>query len=273
MATNTTLNTAKAWHPDIAAFLPTDVVPGALLLRVGNHVGNIEGDEPAVRVPWVADDGDAGFVPEGTLIPDTTGSFTETVIRTGKIAALGKFSYETLAQPNAATAIVNSLQRSVIAKADAAFLSNATDPKGLLAVAGIVDGGTVGTDLDTLADAVTLVEADGGQATHIIAAPDAWGTVAKIKTGTGSAASLLGAGTEAVERRLLGVPVHTSAAVPAGQLLVVDSSQILTVYGTVRVARSEDAFFSSDIVAVRVTWRVGFGVMRPGRVVQLTTAA
>lgn len=97
--------------------------------------------------------------------------------------------------------------------------------------------------------------------------------MAKIKTGTGSAASLLGAGTEAVERRLLGVPVLTTAPMPAGGLLVVDSSRVLTVYGQVRVARSEDAFFTKDVVAVRVTWRVGFNVMRPGRIVRLSTTA
>lgn len=273
MTTNTTLNTAKAWHPDVTAFVPDTVVGSALLLQVGTHVGNIEGDEPAVRVPWVADDGAAGFVAEGAPIPDTNATFSETIVTTGKIAALGRFSYETLQQPNAAQMIVNSLQRSVITKVDTAFLSNATAPKGLLATTGITNGGAVGANLDTLADAITSIEANGGTATHIIAAPDAWGTVAKIKTGTGSAASLLGAGTEAVERRLLGVPVLTTAAMPPGGLLVVDASTILTVYGAVRLARSEDAFFSNDVVGVRVTWRVGFNVMRPARVVKLSTTA
>jgi HK97 family phage major capsid protein len=195
----------------------------------------------------------------------------ETVVRTGKIAALGKFSREQLAQPRAAEMVVKSMQRAVVKKADTAFLSNATDPTGLPEVVGIEPGGEVGDDLDTLADAVTHIEADGGTATHIIAAPDAWGPVAKLKTGTGSAQSLLGAGTEPVERRLLGVPVLTSSAMPSGNLLVIDASQVLAVYGAVQVARSEDVLFVSDVVAVRVTWRVGFNVMRPGRVVQLTT--
>jgi hypothetical protein len=29
------------------------------------------------------------------------------------------------------------------------------------------------------------------------------------------------------------------------------------------MARSEEAFFTSDVVAVRVKWRVGFALMRP----------
>jgi hypothetical protein len=45
-----------------------------------------------VRVPWISDDGDAGFVVEGTPIDELVPEFSETIITTGRIAALGKFS-------------------------------------------------------------------------------------------------------------------------------------------------------------------------------------
>jgi hypothetical protein len=48
-----------------------------------------------------------------------------------------------------------------------------------------------------------------------------------------------------------------SRAVPDDKLLVVDKAAVLTAYGTVDVARSVDAFFTSDSAAVRVTFRQG----------------
>jgi hypothetical protein len=85
--------------------------------------------------------------------------------------------------------------------------------------------------------------------------------------------SLLGAGTEAAERRLLGVPVLSTPALTPGTVLVLDGSSVLTVYGDVRVARSDDAFFASDVVAVRVTLGCGWGLMQASRVVSLSTGA
>ncbi|GAB3253347.1 hypothetical protein GCM10027425_12530 [Alteromonas gracilis] len=272
MTIQTTLNTDKALHPDVVRFAADEEIPEALILQVTTRAGSIEGDEPAVRVPWVADDGVAGFVPEGTVIPDHEAAFTETVVRTGKIATLGKFSREQMAQPNAARLIVNAMRRSVVKKANTAFLANAADPDGLLSLAGITDGGDLGDNLDTLNDALTLIESDGGQASHIIASPGAWAAVSKMKTGTGSAATLLGAGTEVSQRRVLSTPVLTTSAMPADTLLIVDSSSILSVVGDLQTARSEDAFFSSDVVAVRVTLRLGWAAMHPERIVKINTA-
>lgn len=271
MATKTTPNSPAGWRPDVTAYLPSEVVPGALILQTANVVGAIEGDEPAVRVPYVVSDGTIGFVAEGAEIADANQSFAETVITTDKVAALGKYSYETLAQPQAAQMVVDSLSRGVIAKANQAYLGNASNPTGLLNVAGITDGGAVGDDLDAIVDAVAGIEADGGGATHIIAAPSAWAALSKLKTATGSAQNLLGAGTAAGERSILGVPVLVTSAMPADGLIVLDKNAVLAAQSQVRLARSEDAYFSSDVVAVRVTWRLGWTVMHPARVAKLTT--
>ncbi|MGP4054285.1 phage major capsid protein [Mycobacterium sp. 4D054] len=276
MAIKTTPTSPKAWAPDLTAFVPADVVPDALILNTATVVGQIEGDEPAIRVPFVSDDGVVGFVAEGAEIPDANQEFDEVVVLTGKVAALGKYSYETLQQEQAARMVVDSLSRSVVTKANAAYLGNAVDgpgPVGLLNAAGIVDGGAVAGDLDAVVDAVAGIEADGGTATHIIAAPDAWASLSKLKRATDSNESLVGAGTVAATRALLGLPVLVTPAMPAGALLVSDQSAIIGAQSQVRLARSDDAYFSSDSIGVRVTWRLGWKVMNAARVAKLTIAA
>lgn len=274
MAIQTTPASPKAWAPDQTAFVPGDVIPDALILQTATVVGAIEGDEPAIRVPFVADDGVVGFIAEGAEIPDADQEFDEVVVLTGKVAALGKYSFETLAQPEAARMVVESLSRSVVTKANQAYLGNADaapGPTGLLNTPGIVDFETpIADDLDLLVDAVSFIELDGGTATHIIANPTAWATLSKLKRGADSNESLVGAGTVAAERALLGLPVLVTPAMPAGSLLVVDQSAVIGAQSPVRVARSDDAYFSSDSIGVRVTWRLGWKVMYGSRVAKLT---
>lgn len=273
MATTLTTNTPAGWSPDVIAYTAAEVIPEALILQTSTVVGNIEGDAPAVRVPWVDADDTVGFVDEGAPIPENAGTYNETVVRTGKIATLGKFSREQLEQPNAAQLVVNALSRSVVNKANVAYLGNAADPTGLLNTVGITDGGTLGDNLDTISDAVLGIEAAGGKASHIIAHPGAWGAVAKMKGATGSAVPLLGAGTEATDRLVLGVPVLVTAAAPADTLLVIDSGAIVSAVGQVQLARSEDAYFGSDVVGVRVTFRLGWAAMKPEHIAKISTAA
>jgi len=268
--THTTPTSPKAWAPDVTAYLPGDVVPDALILQTATVVGQIEGDAPSVRVPFVADDGDAGFVAEGDLIPDAAQGFDEVVVVTDAVKTLGKYSFETLAQPEAARLIVDSLSRLVTSKANIAYLSNAADPAGLLGLA--TAGGALATNLDKLVDAIAAIEDDGGQASHVIASPSAWASVSKLKQATGSNASLLPSGNAAGERTILGVPVLVSNAAPAGNLLVLDRRSVIAASGPVRLARSDDALFSNDLVAIRVTWRFGWQVMHTKRIVKLTVS-
>lgn len=274
MAIQTTPTSPKAWAPDQTAFVPADVVPDALILQTATVVGAIEGDEPAIRVPFVADDGVVGFVAEGAEIPDANQEFDEVVVLTGKVAALGKYSFETLAQPEAARMVVESLSRSVVTKANAAYLGNLDadpGPTGLLNAPGIIDFETpIGDDLDQLVDAVSFIELDGGTATHIIANPTAWATLSKLKRATDSNESLVGAGTVAATRALLGLPVLVTPAMPAGSLLVVDQAAVIGAQSPVRLARSDDAYFSSDSIGVRVTWRLGWSIQHATRVAKLT---
>lgn len=273
-----TTNSATAWSPDQYAFAPSDVIPDALILQTSLVVGDIEGDEPVVNVAYVDDDA-AGFIPEGETIPEADPALSGVSVTTGKIAQLIRVSREQWVQDGTSGMLSESVQRAIMKAANTAYINQVaptapalTPPAGILNIPGIEDGATVGEDLDAIADAITLVEQNGGQASHILAAPDAWNTIRKLKTGTGSNAALLGAGTTDADRRLLDLPVHTSPAVPAGGIIVLDRTAIVSAVGQIRVATSEHLYFGSDSVAIRATWRFGQNLVRPERVVKLTTA-
>lgn len=278
MAATTTTTSATGWSPDLTAFAPAEVIPDALILQTSTVAGHIEGDEPAVRVVWVNDD-EAQFVGEGQVIPEAAPGLDETIVYTGKVAQLVKVSREQYVTGSASSLLSESVRRAVIKRANRAYLAQiaptapaTTPPAGLLNIAGIVNGGKIGSNLDLLADAVANIESADGAATHIIAAPDVWATLRKVKAGTASNASLLGAGTEDATKLLLGIPVLTTAAMTPGTLLVVDKTAIASAVGDVVVASSEHAYFTSDSVALRCTWRIGQNVRRPDRIVKLTTA-
>jgi len=84
---------------------------------------------------------------------------------------------------------------------------------------------------------------------------------------------LLGAGSADVVKSLFSVPVIVSNAVPAGGLIVLDKSAIVSAVGKVEVATSDQVWFTSDSIAVRGTWRFGATVVKPNRLAHLTVTA
>ncbi len=116
------------------------------------------------------------------------------------------------------------------------------------------------------------IEALGGSCTNIIAAPDAWASVAKLKTADTSNQSLIGAGVESAQRTLLSIPVNVTSAMPSGKLLAVDKTKTLSAYGAIKVAISSEYYFGSDSVAVRATLRFGAGFTEEGAGVLLDVA-
>ena len=73
-------------------------------------------------------------------------------------------------------------------------------------------------------------------------------------------------------KMLLDLPVLVSSALTAGTGMVVDKSAIVSAVGQVMVAQSEHAYFSSDSIAVRCTWRFGQNIVRPERIGKFTIA-
>ena len=279
MATHTTKTSADAWSPDVTGFDPAEAIPEALVLTTSTVAGSVEGDAVAVRVAYVADD-TAAFIPEGAPIPEADPELAEVTVFTGKVAQLVRLSREQFSQNGAEEQLAESVARSVTKRANAAYLTQVaptapavTPPAGLLNITGIVSGGAVAADLDVLVDLFAELEGNGATPTHIIVDPVAWASLRKFKAATGSAQSLLGAGTSDAARLLLDVPVVVTPAMTAGTGLVIDKSAIVSAVGEVMVAQSEHAYFDSDSIALRCTWRFGANVVRPDRLGRFTVTA
>lgn len=279
MTVFSTPDNPKGWAPDVVGLAPRDVIPEALIVQTSSFAGFVEGDAPSVRVPFVSFDADAAFTPEGTQITEADPDSSEVVIHTGKVAVLARVSREQYQTGDAASLLSDSMRIALIRKANGAYLAQAapvgpatTPPAGLLNL-GVTDGGSVAVDLDAVIEAVADIEGAGGTATHIIASPTAWATLSQFKTATGSNVSLVGAGTEAVTRSLLGVPVLVTNAMSSSGMVVLDKNAVLSAYGNVDLATSTDYYFGSDGVALRATFRFGQAIVDPDRVVKLTVAA
>ena len=274
MSVHTTPTSATSWSPDLITFDPQDVIPEALILQTSTVAGSVEGDAPAVRVPYV-DDAEADFVAEGDEIPESDPVLAETTVYTGKVSQLIRISREQWMQTNAANLLSTSVERAVTNRANLAYIAQVapttgtTPPAGILHTAGVIQGDPIGDDLDPLADALAAIEAANGAPTHIIASPTAWSHLRKLKVATGSHEMLLGAGNGDAEKRVFNLPTLVSPAVPAGELVVLDSTAVLSAVGQVQVSTSEHVFFSSDSIALRCTWRFGQQTVRPDRIAHL----
>ncbi|WP_298442827.1 phage major capsid protein [Gordonia sp. (in: high G+C Gram-positive bacteria)] len=279
MAAITTLSSSGAWSPVVHEVAPQDAIPDALILQTSTVAGTVEGDAVAVHCQYV-DDATAGFVAEGAAIDEAAPSLSEAVVFTGKIAQLLRLSREQFIQPNASELLSNSVARAVTKAGDLAYLQQAkptspavTPPAGLLNITGIVNGGAVADDLDVLVDTLATVASNGGLASHILISPTAWASLRKFKIGTDFNSTLLGTGATDAQKYLLDLPVIVSAAVPANTGLVIDKTAVVSAVGPVAVATSDQAYFNSDSVAVRCTWRFGANVVKPNRIAKFTVTA
>ena len=278
MATQTTNTSAQAWHPDVTALPPTDVIPDALYILASNKGATVEGDAVAVRVPYITDD-EAQFTDEGVEIPEADLPMSEAVAHTRKITELATFSREQWFQGGTKEQVVQSFKRSITKKANLAFVAQAAPVApavapvaGVLNTPGIVAGGEVGGSLDELVDLIAELETNGATPSHIVLAPTSWAELRKLKTATGSNQSLLGAGASDAGKVLLDLPVIVSPAVPSLSGLVIDRNEIISAYGDIMVAVSDHAEFRSDSIVVRATWRVGHVIPRTNRVAKFTVA-
>jgi len=276
--THTTANSAYAWSPDVTAFAPDDVLAEALILQCSTVAGSVEGDAPSVRVAYVTDD-TATFVAEGDPIPESEPELAEVAVFTGKLSQLVRVSREQFSQQGTADQVSASVARALIRAADTAFLaqaapvSPATNPAvGILNAADVIEGDEISGSLDVLTDLVAEIQGNGGQPSHILLAPDAWGQLRKLKIGTDYNSTLLGAGVADAELLLLGIPVIVNPAVPTLSGVVLDNRAIVSAVGQVLVSQSSDVYFSSDSIGLRSTWRIGQALVRPDRVATFTVA-
>ncbi|MCT2179573.1 phage major capsid protein [Kocuria sp. p3-SID1433] len=275
----TTRDAAKAFAPDLVAFTPQEAVPEALILKASTVVSQSGiGDAPSVLVPWVREES-ATWAAEGAELDLTPPGLSQVQINVRKVTQFFTVSNElwNAEAANNPEVLSTSSMRAVTKAANTAFVQGvATAANPLVGIAnteGIIEGGNITTSLDPLADSIAQIEANGGAPSVILANPIAWGRLRNLKTATNANTSLLGAGTEDQGKRLFGIEVITSAAVPEDQMVIIDKNSIASVVSQVDVAVSEHAAFRNDSTALRTTWRLGWAVQHPDRLATITVGA
>jgi HK97 family phage major capsid protein len=262
-------------------FQVQEYLPDSLFLQAATIAGDIQGDSPAVRVPYVSQDPTVGFVAEGAEINENDPTLDEVLITTAKLAVLVSQSNESLAYPTAGQLITSSLTRTLTQKADHVFLQNTpaqktSQPTGLLNTTSTTQGPAWGgddptKDLDAIATAISQIEANNGQATHIIMSPTAWLHYASLKDKNSN--YQLGQPGTTVTRQLWGLPVLTSSQAPDDKIAVIDKTTIIGATSGLKLTLSDQAAFTSDSVLWRCTWRLGWNTPHPERNAILTKTA
>lgn len=280
MANMTTMITSdqKSLYPD-QVFTYTEVVPEALLLNpaVATIAGEIEGDKPMVRVPYIKTDPVATFVAEGAEIPDGGGMLDEVTLTTGKLALLIQRSNESTTFNMPSQLIAAGVSRAIVNQADAALLTNAkasdseqqNGPVGLLNIDGLTALTRAATDIvDAVADAKATIGAKGATPTAVIVGYGMEAALRKLKDTTGKA--LLIDPTRADALTLHGLPVIVNKAMPDKTLFVVAAAEIVAAAGPVKLNASDAAVFNRDSVQQRATWRIGYKPIHADRLVKIT---
>ncbi|OHV03901.1 phage major capsid protein [Mycobacterium talmoniae] len=278
MTTITTKTAEYPWRPDVSVFEPADVLPQAAILQFSTVSGRIEGDQPALRVAYVVDD-DAAFVDEGATIDESNPDLNEAVVYTRKFAQLVRLSREQYSQNMTPEQLAASVARAMTAKADNAFLAQAAPVSpavapvaGLVNATGIESKTDVATNLDALIDLEATVRNNGAhlETSAWVMSPDCWAGLRKLKQGTASNVSILGAGTEQAQPLLLSIPVYVNAQMPTLTGLLIDRTAVISAVSQLTVAVSDQQYFNSDSIAVRATMRTGHALPRPNRIGKFT---
>lgn len=274
----TTPGVAKGWAPDqVTPFKFEDVLGEALYSSLTKKGGEILGDAPSLRVPYVTDSDDAEFYAEGATISESSPSLDEVTIQSRKLARLVEVSNEAASQGDTPTVIANSVRRDLVRKLDLALLvqvaptAPAVAPSvGLLNTPGILEGEDVVDNLDPLIDVISEIGSGGGKATTLLLSPTAWAHLYKMKRGTAAGnVGLLSAATDNPDTPILGLQVRVTNALPDYTGMAIDPEAIVSAWSPISVAQSTDAAFRNDSTLYRATVRCGHVVVKPNRIAKL----
>jgi HK97 family phage major capsid protein len=242
---------------------------------------NVFSESKTYRVPVVNDTPSASWTPEGAEIVVSDPTVSEVAVTPTKLAALTYVSRE-LADDSADQAIgivANGMVADVAAKTDQAFFTSlpAPAPDGIADLTGVQSVALSGefANIDAFAEALSLAETVGAVITSYVASPPTVLKLSTLKEGTGSNRPLLGSDPTLPTRRVIaGVPLYSNRFVPEGTVWAIPRSAAVTVLRTpAELAISQDAAFSSDRIAVRITQRLGFLFPHPAAIVKITETA
>jgi HK97 family phage major capsid protein len=259
----------ESWSPVLIEALSNESV----LLRAGAN--RVVADGRVIHVPRMLVAPDADWVGELVELPTNAGDADTLELTPKKIGNVVSLSRESIEDSAVAEldAVGNAMVRGVATKVDAKFFSpdaaTATAPAGIFATT-LPSGGTA-VDIDTIVGAVGVVGAAGGLANAVFLSP---ADLTKIRQAViGGGYSISDPTAPGVEK-IAGATLWPTPALNAGEALVADARYIvLAVRRDAAVDFSEDALFTSDGVAARVTMRVDWGVGDPDAFAVIGTPA
>lgn len=260
-------------------YAPESIIPTALILTHTTVGARVEGDTPALNVPYVSTMPAAQIVKEGAEIPEGGAEISTLAIRTQKVAVLNAITNEASIDDNMTQLLSSGMQRALIAKADAVFLQNPAPTEGTTGVTGLfnypgipVVGNIADSndELDPIVDAIAAISGNSGTPTDIIMGYGTWAKLLKLKRADGTP-HISPDVANAPSPVLYGVPVTLNAQAPADKIIVTDRNEIVSAAGGVTGSGSKDRYFERDVSVLRSTFRFGFGVVHPNRLAIITT--
>lgn len=259
------------YHDLIVAGLKSEAILAA------SGVAVYQTDAATTHIPRITADTTAVWANEGEDLSVPNPTLDEITSTPRKVGGVIKVSRE-LAQDSspAATALVGaSLTRAVAVALDTAFFTNAgaatKAPKGLPGVVGFTPVSGTATSLDAFTEAQIKTLANRSQVRAWYMSSGTYLRFAQVKQATGSNVGLLA--DSASSFQINGVPVFIAEDLPLNTVYGLDTStSLLVVRDRVAVEVSNEAYFSTDEVAVKVTMRADFAFPAPKGVVKITVA-
>jgi HK97 family phage major capsid protein len=249
----------ESWSPVLIQALSNESV----LLRAGAN--RVVADGRVIHVPRMLINPDADWVGELVELPTNAGDADTLELQPRKIGNVVSLSRESIEDSAVAEldAVGAAMVRGVATKVDARFFSpsaaTATAPAGIFATT-LPSGGAT-ADINGLIGAVGVVGAAGGNANAIFLSP---ADLTKIRQETVAGGFGISDPTAPGVERIAGATLYQTPALNVGEVLVADTRYVvLAIRRDASVDFSEDALFTSDGVAARVTMRVDWGVGDP----------
>lgn len=257
------------YHDLILLGLQTESVAAASGVAVANTTN------ASLHIPRVTADTTAKWASEGEDLQVANPVLDEITSTPKKVGGVIKVSRE-LAQDSspAATKLVgDSLTRAIAVALDNAFFTNSgaqtKAPLGLPGVVGFTPVAGTATNLDAFTEAQVKGLGNRTQVRAWYMNATTYLRFAGIKQATGSNVGLLETGFA-----INGIPVYITENLANNVVYGLDTAQaLMVVRDRAKVEVSDQAFFETDEVAVKVTMRVDFAFPQVKAVTKLTIAA
>lgn len=259
--------------PDAQFIRPVEGVPDAICFdpAVATQSVIINGDAPRVNIPYVDTDPTANVVAEGAEIAQSETTLNQIEVATHKIATIIPFSNESLRYSDASALVEDGARRAMTNKADNLFLSAVADatagtPAGIANLTGLTtETPTTVTDLSPILTVLAKTTDNGANPTSIVMRYSTWARLMALTAADGRPLIAPDVTTSA-EPVLFNVPVFFNSQAPADTVLTLSAKDIIVSASMIEAATSTDALFSKDSSLMRLTMRLGYGVIHPNRI-------